>query len=185
MLSDAGSARGADPPVVPRDAKAINYRLEPLTENDRTAVVDIFNYFIENSFASYREIPVAYEMFDRFLAMIGEFPAVTAKTDSGQTVGFAFMYRYHAAETMRKTAEISYFILPEHTGKGIGTRMLDHLIEKVRAQGISNLLASISSLNDQSLQFHKKHGFVECGRFEEIGEKHGSMFDMVWMQKRL
>ena len=185
MTTDSGSARDTHSPAAPRDTNAVNYRLEPFTEEDRTSVIDIFNYFVQNSFASYREIPVAYEMFDRFLAMIGEYPAVTVKTDAGQTVGFAFIYRYHAAETMRRTAEISYFILPEHTGSGIGTMMLYHLIEKAGALGISNILASISSLNDQSLQFHRKHGFVQCGRFEEIGEKHGHVFDMVWMQKKL
>ncbi|UCE25977.1 MAG: N-acetyltransferase [Candidatus Zixiibacteriota bacterium] len=163
----------------------MNYRLEPLMEEDRTAVIDIFNHFVENSFASYREIPVAYDMFDRFLAMIGEYPAATVKTDSGQTVGFGFIHRYHVAETMRRTAEISYFILPEHTGRGIGTRMLYYLVDEAREHGISNILASISSLNDQSLQFHRRHGFIQCGRFEMIGEKHGYMFDMVWMQKQL
>ena len=43
-------------------------------------------------------------------------------------------------------------------------------------------LAHISSANQASIRFHSRHGFTECGRFREVGEKHGTVFDMVWMQ---
>ncbi|MGD0951544.1 MAG: hypothetical protein ABR985_03985 [Methanotrichaceae archaeon] len=49
--------------------------------------------------------------------------------------------------------------------------------------GIVTVLASISSLNQASLAFHKKNGFVECGRFVGIGRKMGKGFDVVWMQR--
>jgi len=48
---------------------------------------------------------------------------------------------------------------------------------------IKTLLASISSRNKESIAFHKKHGFIECGRFKDIGRKRGKPFDVVWMQK--
>ena len=51
--------------------------------------------------------------------------------------------------------------------------------------GVDNLLANISSLNPPSLEFHRKHGFRECGRFEKILTKFGQDLDIVWMQKRL
>ncbi|UCD65234.1 MAG: N-acetyltransferase [Candidatus Zixiibacteriota bacterium] len=152
---------------------------------DRKPVIDIFNYFIENGFAAYREKKVGYDMFDRFLAMIGDFPAITIKSESGEIVGFAFFRPYHPAETFRSTAEVSYFILPEHTGQGLGSLVLGYFETEARARGITVLLASISSLNAQSIAFHRKHGFVECGRFRDIGMKRSRTFDMVWMQKKL
>ena len=48
---------------------------------------------------------------------------------------------------------------------------------------ITTLLANISSLNKQSIAFHRKQGFKDCGRFERIGSKFGKDFDVVWMQK--
>ncbi|UCG61318.1 MAG: N-acetyltransferase [Candidatus Zixiibacteriota bacterium] len=161
----------------------MQYAFEQLTENDRKAVIDIFNYFVENSFAAYPEKPVSYETFNHFLVMIGDYPAVCIRSGSGETVGFGFLRPYYNAETFRRTAEITYFIRAEHTGKGLGTRLLNHFIEKARLRGIDIFLASISSRNEQSIAFHLKHGFVECGRFKEIGTKHGKPFDMVWMQK--
>ncbi len=163
----------------------MEYKFEALAESDRTAVVDILNHFVESGFAAYMENRVPYEIFDRFREAIGDYPAVALKTESGETVGFGFLRPYHRAETFRRTAEITYFILPKHTGKGLGTQMLNRFVDEARARGIDTFLASISSLNDQSIEFHKKHGFVECGRFKEIGIKRGKTIDMVWMQKML
>jgi L-amino acid N-acyltransferase YncA len=37
--------------------------------------------------------------------------------------------------------------------------------------------------NKAYTEFHKKQGFLECGRFQNIVQKHGNTFDVVWMQK--
>jgi phosphinothricin acetyltransferase len=69
------------------------------------------------------------------------------------------------------------------TGKGLGTVLVTHLIEAGREQGIATVLAGISSRNEGSIRFHERLGFVACGRFREIGEKKGQLFDVVWMQR--
>ena len=61
--------------------------------------------------------------------------------------------------------------------------MLDYLLAGAKKQGIATILASISSLNEGSIRFHERHGFVECGRFLKVAEKKGMVFDTVWMQK--
>ena len=35
------------------------------------------------------------------------------------------------------------------------------------------------------MKFHLRHGFVECGRFRNIGRKQGQVFDVVYYQKML
>jgi len=161
------------------------YKLKKLSEADRTAVIDIFNYFVKNSFAAYSESEVPYQIFDRFRSMTTGFPAITVRDESDQVVGFALLHPYHPADSFQHTAEISYFVMPEHTHQGLGTLILEYFISEAKTMGIRIFLASISSLNEQSIQFHLKHGFVECGRFKGIGKKHGRTFDMVWMQKYL
>jgi len=163
----------------------VEYRFEPFSETNRNGVVDVFNYYIENGFAAYRENKVGYEIFDRFRAVTFGNPAIAVKTETDQVIGFAFMRPYHPAECFRRTAEVTYFLMPEHTGKGLGSCILNHFEHEAKPRGIDILMASISSLNEQSIQFHLRHGFVECGRFREIGVKRGETFDMVWMQKKL
>jgi L-amino acid N-acyltransferase YncA len=163
----------------------MTYELHSLVETDRTAVVAIFNHFVQHSFAAYPEEPVGAEFFDRVLALSKGYPAVSVKTDAGEVVGFGFLRAFHPAGTFRRTAEVSYFILPEHTGRGIGDKMLSHFTKEAQAIGIDNLLASVSSLNEQSLRFHTKAGFERCGRFGAVGRKSCRDFDVVWFQKRL
>ena len=163
----------------------MNYQLAPLAEADRAAVAAIFNHFVEHSFAAYPEETVGNEFLDRVLALSKGYPAVSVKTDAGKLVGFGFMRAYHPAATFLRTAEVAYFLLPEHTGRGLGLRLLEHFIQEARALGIDNLLASVSSLNEQSLRFHAKAGFECCGRFPAVGRKSGRDFDVVWFQKRL
>lgn len=102
-----------------------------------------------------------------------------------RVVGFGFLRPYRNTEAFRHTAEITYFILPEHTRKGLGKRLLNVLEREADKMGITTLLANISSLNKQSLKFHKKNGFKRCGTFRKIGTKFGGDFDVVWMQKTL
>ena len=161
------------------------YYFEPMDQNDRKPVIDIFNFFIEKTFAAFPEKKVGYEFFDFFLKMTEGYPAITVKNHSGQVFGFAFLRPYHKMETFQRTAEITYFIMPEHTRKGIGKAILDQFVEQAKGLNIDSILASISSLNEGSIRFHLKCGFKECGRFLKIGRKFGKDFDVVWMQKQL
>ncbi len=164
----------------------MGYRLEPMGEPHRNQVVDLYNHYVETSFAAYPEVRAPYELFDRFLAMARGYPALVATSEeTGDVVGFAFLHAYHAATSFRRTAEITYFLSPAHTRKGLGTLFLQGLEQAARPLGVDCLLASVSSRNEASLEFHRKRGFVECGRFREIGRKRGEGFDLVWFQKRL
>ena len=161
----------------------MEYTFKKLSIEDCDAVLEIMNYFIENSYAAYNQNRIGPEVYERFYNMARGYPALTVRDESDKIIGFGFLHPYHPADTFIHTAEITYFIMPEHTHSGLGTRLLDHFTSEARKKGITTILASISSLNDQSLKFHRKHGFIECGRFKQIGLKNGTEFDMVWMQK--
>jgi len=163
----------------------VDYQLADLSEGDRQAVVAIFNYFIEHSFAAYPAEPVPAGFFHRLLAMRQGYPAVVVKSEAGQTVGFALLRAFHPAGTFRRTAEITYFLMPEHTRQGIGSRILTQFEVAAHALGIDNLIASVSSLNQESLRFHSRAGFERCGSLRAVGAKFGRDFDVVLFQKRL
>jgi len=156
-----------------------------MTEHDRESIMDIFNFYVENSYAAYPEQRLPYDFYDVFLSMCKGYPAVTVRNGAGDVVGFGMLRPYHAMPAFSKTAEITYFIKPDCTGQRIGKRLLDHLEDEGRKKGLTSILASISSLNAGSLRFHVSNGFVECGRFKSIGQKRGEVFDVVYCQKML
>ncbi len=161
----------------------MSYIIRRVREGDNQSIIDVFNYFIENSFAAYPEKKVGDGFFERLKQTTRGFPFYAVETGEGELAGFGLLRPYHIMETFRRTAEVSYFILPMHTGKGLGTKILSKLIEGAREKGKDTLLASVSSLNEKSINFHEKNGFKECGRLVRIGKKFGKDFDEVWMQK--
>ncbi|AKB27375.1 GCN5-related N-acetyltransferase [Methanosarcina siciliae T4/M] len=163
----------------------MKYYMVPMSPEDRETVIDIFNHYIENSFAAYPEKKVPYEFFEFFLRNTAGYPTVAAKDENKNLLGFGMLHPHSPMPTLAGTAEITYFIRPEFTGKGIGAAMLGYLLEGAGEKGLHCILANISSLNDGSIRFHLNHGFEECGRFREVGKKKGKLFDTVWMQKLL
>ena len=160
-------------------------KIDPVSEKDGREIIDLFNHYIESSFAAYPEKKVPYEFFQLFLNMTCGYPFLAAKSNAGEIIGFGLLHPHNPMPAFSQTAEITYFIAPEYTGKGIGKALLVRLLDAARLKGITSILASISSLNPGSLAFHKKNGFVECGRFIGIGKKGGKNFDVIWMQKMI
>jgi L-amino acid N-acyltransferase YncA len=162
------------------------YRLVPMGAEHARAVVGIFNYYVEHSFAAFPEAPVPERFFEGLVAIAQGYPAVVALAgEDAETAGFGLLHAWHPASAFARTAEIGYFLHPRYVGKGLGNLLLAHLLDAARAQGIEQVLARISSRNDQSLAFHRNHGFAEVGRFANVGRKFDQSFDVVWMQKSL
>lgn len=163
----------------------MQYRVREVTDSDGAAVMEVFNHFVQNSFAAYPEKKVPEAYFAALRTPGDKYPLLAAETAGGTVIGFGMLRQHHRAEAFNHTAEIGYFILDEHCGKGIGSRFLAMLEQAGRERGIQVLLANISSFNEKSLRFHERNGFTECGRFRKIGIKFGREFDVVWMQKFL
>ncbi|MHC1726640.1 MAG: N-acetyltransferase family protein [Syntrophobacteraceae bacterium] len=159
--------------------------LEPLSVDARHAVVDIFNYYVENSFSAYPEKTVSYDFFDTLLNMCKGYPSAVARNEGGEVIGFGMLRPFNAMPAFSRTAEITYFLKPGCTGLGVGKAILDHLTARGKERGLTSILAGISSLNEGSIRFHLKNGFSECGRFRGVGLKKGIAFDMVYCQKIL
>ena len=147
-------------------------------------VIDIFNYYIENSFAAYRESKLPYEAINVFLEMTKGYPSYVIKdNERNKVLGFCFLRPYNLQPAFSETAEITYFIDKDESGKGIGKEALEFLEAEGRKIGIKHIMASISAPNLNSIKFHIKSGFSEAGRFKNIAKKNGQCFDIVWMQK--
>lgn len=155
---------------------------EQMSADHREDVMDILNYYVNNSYSAYPDKPLPYEFYDKFLESTKAYPAFIIKTKD-KVVGFCFLRAYNPLPSFKETAEISYFIDKDFTGKGIGKKALEKLEIEARQKGIKTILANIASENHQSLLFHAKNGFKECGRLQGIIKKQDKQFDIVWMQK--
>lgn len=162
----------------------MNYSFEQMAQEHENEVMDIFNYYIENTCYAYPENKLPNQFYSRFLDIAKAYPAFVIKSED-QIIGFCLLRPYNPFPVFKETAEVSYFIKKEYTGKGIGTAVLKKLEESALHMGIKRLLADISSENKHSIEFHEKNGFTKCGHFKNAGKKFNKHFDVVWMEKEL
>jgi L-amino acid N-acyltransferase YncA len=157
--------------------------IRPMTPEDRIPVMDIFNYYVSNSFAAYPEQPLGYDFYERLLASSQGYPTAILQSPHEEVMGFGLLRMYHPMSAFRQTAEISYFLEQGNTRMGLGGRLLDYLLAEGAKMNLTTIMAQICSLNEASIKFHQAHGFRECGRFLGVGQKKGTRFDVVWMQR--
>ncbi|HWQ49895.1 MAG TPA: GNAT family N-acetyltransferase [Methanosarcina sp.] len=169
--------------------KLKTFVIREATSQDTEEMLDIFNYYVDNSFAAYLETPVGPEFFQISHEEGGpnknEHSPFYVMEEDNRVIGIGALRPYLPFPNFQHTGVLSYFILPEYTRKGLGVKLLDVLCEDAKKKNIKSLLANVSSKNQASLNFHLKHGFVECGRFKDAGTKFGKYFDIVWFQKFL
>lgn len=157
---------------------------EKLSDDHRTSVMDIFNFYIENDFSAYPEEKLNYDYYDNFLTISNKYPALVIKVKE-KVVGFCFLNSYNPSSSFKETALITYFIDKDFKGKGIGKKALKKLEIEAEKIGIKNILANIASVNEESLAFHSNNGSVKCGEFKNIIKKSNKEFNIIWMQKKL
>lgn len=158
------------------------YSFEEMADRHKAAVIDIFNYFVVSSWAAYPEEPVGDNFFYYLKQVSRGYPSIVIENDTDGIIGFALLRPLLQAKAFNRTAEITYFIMPDHTGQGLGRLILEKFTDEARKMGVDNIMANVSSRNEGSLQFHRRMGFLECGRFCNVGRKFGEDFDVVWLQ---
>ncbi|MDD1674760.1 MAG: GNAT family N-acetyltransferase, partial [Methanomicrobiales archaeon] len=113
------------------------YRLGPIQETDAQEIMELFNYYVENSFAAYPEQRLPVEFFSMIREQSKNYPSVVAKDGDGTVAGFALLYAHNPFPTFSHTAEFTCFVGPGKTGQGLGSRMLQVLETEAKKQGIT------------------------------------------------
>lgn len=158
------------------------YKIRDFRQSDLKDMLGIFNLFTKTSSAVYCDFELNIDQFKKLLEPVINILIVQ---NGRKTIGFGYLSKYKPFQNFNHTAVLTYFIKSEYTENGLGTELLNKLFKIGREQDINNYLAHISSKNIQSINFHKKHGFQEVGRFRDVGEKFNDYFDVIWFQKQL
>jgi L-amino acid N-acyltransferase len=154
-------------------------QIREMQESDRDAVMRIFNHYAATSFAAYPDGPLPPPFFG--LLREGAISAIVLEGEGG-IAGFGLLKPFLPFSAFQKTGMLTYFIAPDATGKGFGSRLLSRLLDDARKTGLRMLVANMSSKNEASIRFHKRHGFSEAGNLINVGEKFGEPFGVLWMQ---
>ena len=112
-------------------------------------------------------------------------PYLVAEID-GQVAGYAYANTYRTRVAYQWTVENSVYVDARFQGKGVGTGLLQALIDACVARGYRQMVAVIGEpTNTASIKLHERFGFELVGVFRGLGRKHGRWLDTVQMQRAL
>lgn len=157
---------------------------DKLTDKYKEEVMEIYNYYIENTYAAYPGNRLPSRFFDKLTSEINGYPAYVVK-NSDKVVGFCFWNSYKNYSTFKETAVINCFLAYEVKGLGIEDYCLKKLEEDARQLDIKNILAIIPTKNRLGVRYYHTNGFRTCGTISDIGTKFGESFGLVIMKKIL
>jgi phosphinothricin acetyltransferase len=154
-------------------------------EVDFPAIVEIFNWAVVNSNATFAVEPVAAETWRAAWRESGDrHPWFVADVD-GEVRGFARSAPHNGPCAYAWSADISVYVHPDHHGEGIATTLYTRLIPTLRAQGYRTAIAVIAVPNPASERLHAAFGLERTGTLSGVGWKRGAWHDVAYWQLSL
>ena len=104
----------------------------------------------------------------------------------GAVRSYADAAPYHRRPAYRHDVENSVYVDQTAVGRGLGTVLLDGLIQACTKAGLRQMVAIIGeTANKASIRLHERAGFHHVGTLRSVGFKHGQWLDTVLMQRAL
>src|SRR5687767_11172272 len=158
------------------------FHIRTARREDCAVIGSIYNHYVEHDTCTYRTDLEPLEEREAWFDQHGGNHPVFVAEDGGRVVGWASLSRYNPRQGYRMTVENSIYLDPAWRGRGIGTRLLERLIDAATACGHHTIIAAVSAEQAGSIALHRKLGFTDAGRLTEVGHKFGRWLDVVYLQ---
>lgn len=160
--------------------------IRPAVLADAAAIAAIYNQAVLGSTATFDTKPETAEEREVWLRRhtAPQHPVLVAERD-GRVVGWASLSSYSDRCAYEATAEASAYIDERERGRGVGTALMQAVLDAGRAGGVHAVLNRICTENAVSLKMAERLGFFEVGVMREVGVKFGRTLDVMLLEKIL
>ncbi len=156
-----------------------------VTEDDLRAIKEIYDYYILNSTATFHCEPITINELKEFVFINHpKYPSFLIK-ENGVILGYCFLTRHKKRQAYDRTAELSIYLKPEWTGRGIGQIAIDYLEKAAIKAGIHVLIGTLSGENEASIKLFEKVHYKKVGHLKSVGEKFGRIIDVMLYEKEV
>ncbi|WP_268237921.1 GNAT family N-acetyltransferase [Ornithinibacillus halotolerans] len=154
--------------------------IERMKKEDWQSVREIYLEGIQTGNATFDTVPPAWSEWDkghltncRFIARRGD-----------RIVGWVALSQSPRKDAYRGVAEVSIYVSKKAAGMGVGSILLNKLIEASEVHGFWTLEALIFPENVASIKLHKRFDFEVIGSRKRIGKLNGTWRDVVLLERR-
>ncbi|MFI2783429.1 GNAT family N-acetyltransferase [Streptomyces sp. ALB3] len=168
-------------------------QVRPGVEADLQALTDIYNHYVRETALTFDTTASTSE--DR-LPWLRSHPedgphrllvALGPDTRRGtpHVLGYATSSPYRPKAAYSTSVEVSVYLAPGATGRGVGTLLYETLFEALADEDVHRAYAAIAQPNEPSARLHAAFGFRLVGTYTEVGRKFGRYWDVSWYEKAL
>jgi phosphinothricin acetyltransferase len=158
----------------------MDFTVEPMNAGDWKAVQAIYREGIATDNATFETEAGDWYVWDSHHLQDCRLVARSAE----QVVGWAALSAVSDRCVYGGVAEASVYVAEPARGQGIGTCLLQALVEESERAGIWTLQAGIFPENEASIALHRACDFRTVGRRERLGQLHGVWRDVILTERR-
>ncbi|KZV75363.1 GCN5-related N-acetyltransferase [Peniophora sp. CONT] len=183
-------------------SSSVDLSVRPVQTPDLDTICAIYNHYVLHSLSTFAETPLSMDTFrSKYQSLCSlHLPFLVATRSLSGTnviVGFTYASPYAERSGYRYTLETTIYVAPGYSRQGIGSALLQSLVEACQKNGPWGTLVAIigdapvpggdeeASSNRASIALHERHGFVQSGRLKNMGWKMNQWVDCVYMQRSL
>ncbi|RYX84657.1 N-acetyltransferase family protein [bacterium] len=154
---------------------SLNLTVRDATRDDLPAIVAIYNESIPAGRATADLYPITVADREEWFAKFDpqKRPIWVAESE-GKIAGCIYITSFYGGRpAYDKTAEVSLYISQEWQGRGLGTFLMQRMVDHCPQLGVTSLLGLHFDHNEATKRLNDRFGFVQYGHLPEIAEVHG------------
>ena len=159
------------------------FAIRPATNDDVGAIVGIYNWAVNQTFATIDSEPLSAEEAADWWETHARRSRLIVATDDSGVIGWARLFPWKQRGI--DVVEDLVYVDPVHHGRGIGRALLTELITQARGLGYRTIVATVATDNRSGLQLHEKLGFESVGTIRNAANKFDRWMDITLMQRSL
>lgn len=155
------------------------------TDADLRSIVEIVNREIAESPYVWTDEPITVDARRVWLQEhrdTGMPVFVAVDLDDGRVLGWSSLSTFRPRNGYRFTAEVSVYVARDAQRRGVGMRLVEALHDAAAAKRLRALIAVVDADNAASVGLFRSAGYMESGRLENVGYKHGEWRSELFLQ---
>ncbi|MEQ9266812.1 MAG: N-acetyltransferase family protein [Balneolaceae bacterium] len=159
----------------------INPKFRPLVKSDWPSVSEIYRLGLETRLATFETTVPTWGDWDSSHL---ETCRIIAEVEN-RIAGWAVLSPVSKRKVYEGVAEVTIYIHPDFSGRGIGSALMNELIVQSEVEGFWTLQSSVFPENIASIRLHLKHRFREVGYREKIAQLDGEWRNTMILERRV
>ena len=165
-------------------ASAKTYEIRAATRDDLPAISGIYNWAVNQTFATIDSEPLEAEEIDHWWDVHASHNIVLVAVEEQGVIGWARLLPWK--QRGFDVVEDLVYVDPVHHRRGIARELLGRLIEEaLSTTDCRTIVATVATDNKPGLDLHQKMGFEGVGTIPDGAYKFGRWMDITLLQRHL